>query len=142
MERSRVTAAGVPRPRLVDYITVMASTLRLLPALLTLLSCDGGVPPVCDQMCDAAVPLQAQCQADLDVSWTDSPWGSREGFEQGCATWAWEAARLERDATRRGTLDGHSTEDACRQRLVAWTAAEADCATLSEVGWDLPWEDE
>lgn len=142
MERSRVTAAGVPRPRLVDYITVMASTLRLLPWLLTLLSCDGGVPEVCDRMCEAAVPLQAQCQADLGVPWAGSPWGSREGFEEGCATWAWEAVRLERDAARRGTLDGHSVDDACRERHRAWTAPEAACGTLTEIGWDLPWEAE
>ena len=113
-------------------------------ALLILLAACGHptAPAACDAMCVEAEALYGGCLEAWGLDW--SAVGHRDGaeFRDSCATWSWEMAILERDAVRRGRIEGPGAlEETCASRAAIFGADEATCADYTGLDWSLPpWE--
>lgn len=105
---------------------------------LLVAACAEGVPDACVDMCAAAAPLQAACLDADGLDWTATAWGDAAGFVASCETWAWESRLLERDARRRGPLDGRGIEEICVERRDTFLAAGAGCEAYEDIDWDAP----
>ena len=87
---------------------------RRCEVLLLMAAC-GGEP--CPDACAEARRATADCLAAEGLDWTARGWSDADDFDAWCATWVWEAGRLERGGTDAAC---HEAEDLPR----------ADCAVV------------
>ncbi len=95
--------------------------------ILLLLACARPLP--CASFCQRAEALLLDCAEEQGLDIEAMGFSTVEDFRESCATWAWEARRLEREA------------GAAQARCEAWEAELVDidegqaCATWAGIDW-------